>query len=189
MTAGGNIDAATFDSFHSRAIGARQGVYAKIDLFVRALRQHDETDKASQTVVFLSHAAADAPIGMLLKGEIQGRLPGITVFCSSDPTDLPLGRNGRLKFSRLSKALECYFLFFSPEITEAMGFVRVWTIWFRKRKIIPLCLGEVRKGALPTPLSELQGVNADDAADLVTVLELIASESGVTLADAKNLMS
>jgi len=34
-------------------------------------------------------------------------------------------------------------------------------------------------------LSELQAVNADDPVDLVTVLEQIANESGVTLADSK----
>ncbi len=186
MTAGGNIDAATFDSFHSRATGARQGVWAKIDLFVRSLRQNDETDKASQTVVFLSHAAADGPIGMLLKGEIQGRLPGITVFCSSDPTDLPPGTKWSPEIQRALEGSGMLLL-----IASRRGLQRPWvwfecgTIWFRKRKIIPLCLGEVRKSALPTPLSELQAVNADDPVDLVTVLEQIANESGVTLADSK----
>jgi Flp pilus assembly CpaE family ATPase len=36
-------------------------------------------------------------------------------------------------------------------------------------------------------LSELQAVNADDPADLLTVLELIARESSVTLARSNNL--
>lgn len=188
MTAGGNIDAATFDSFHSRAIGARQGVWAKIDLFVSSLRQQGETDEASQTVVFLSHAAADAPIGMLLKGEIERRLPGITVFCSSDPTDLPPGTKWSPEIQRALEGSGMLLL-----IASRRGLQRPWvwfecgTIWFRKKKIIPLCLGEVRKSALPTPLSELQAVNADDPVDLVTVLEQIANESGVTLADSKKL--
>jgi hypothetical protein len=124
MAAGDSKDAATFDSFHGRAMGARQGVWAKIDLFVRSLRQHDETDKASQTVVFLSHAAADAPIGMLLKGEIQGRLPGIAVFCSSDPTDLPPGTKWSPEIQRALEGSGMLLL-----IASRRGLQRPW-VWF-----------------------------------------------------------
>jgi hypothetical protein len=188
MAGGGNIDAVTFGSFHSREMGARQGVWAKIDLFVSSLRQQDETDGASRTNVFLSHAAADAPIGRLLKNEIQARLPGVTVFCSSDPTDLPPG----MKWSpEIQHALENSGMLLL--VASRRGLQRPWvwfecgTVWFRKRKIVPLCLGDTRKGTLPTPLSELQAVNADDVEDLAAAFELIASESGVTLVNSKNL--
>lgn len=39
MTAGGRIDAAAFDGFQRRKAGTRQVVGAKIDLFVRSLKQ------------------------------------------------------------------------------------------------------------------------------------------------------
>jgi hypothetical protein len=41
--------------------------------------------------VFISHAAADAAIAMVLKSEILRHLPDVRVFSSSDPTDLPPG--------------------------------------------------------------------------------------------------
>jgi hypothetical protein len=139
MTAGGRIDAAAFDGFQRRKAGTRQVVGAKIDLFVRSLKQPDEMDKAVRTVVFLSHAAADGSIGLLLKDEIKDRLPGITVFCSSHPSDLPPGTKWSPEIQRALENSGMLLL-----IASRRGLQRQWvwfecgTIWFRQRKIIPL---------------------------------------------------
>jgi hypothetical protein len=188
LVAGGSIDAAALESFQSRNAGARQVIWAKIDLFVRSLKQPNEMDKAAKTLVFISHAAADGSIGLLLKDEIKSRLPGLTVFCSSDPSDLPPGTKWSLEIQR---ALENSGLLLLVATRRGLQRQWVWfecgTFWFLQRGIIPLCLGDIRKGSLPAPLSELQAANADDPADLLTILALIARESGITLSDSKNL--
>ena len=50
--------------------------------------------------VFLSHAASDEHIALVLKAEIERRLTGVKVFCSSDPTDLPPGSKWSPKIQR-----------------------------------------------------------------------------------------
>jgi hypothetical protein len=141
-----------------------------------------------RTTVFLSHAASDEHIALVLNAEIERRLPGVKVFCSSDPTDLPPGT----KWSpAIQQALqESTMLIF---VASERGLRRPWvwfecgTFWFSGRKIMPLCLGEVRKNGLRPPLSELQAINGDEPSDLKTALDVIATATGATVNDASDL--
>jgi hypothetical protein len=61
---------------------------------LRALREWPSKsgkETGRKFTVFLSHAAVDAQISKLLKREIERRIPGVWVFSSSDPSDLPPG--------------------------------------------------------------------------------------------------
>lgn len=66
-------------------------VGAEIDLYVAAKSRQTNRRRVDGKILFLTHATADAGIALLLKAEIERRIPGARVFCSSDPTDLPLG--------------------------------------------------------------------------------------------------
>ena len=57
--------------------------------------------------VFLSHAASDEHIALLLKAEVERRLPGVKVFCSSDPADLPPEPSRTRKFNKPCKSRLC----------------------------------------------------------------------------------
>jgi TIR domain len=155
----------------------------------RELRTNSAPNHYGQsTKVFLSHAAADEHIALLLKAEIEGRLTGVKVFCSSDPTDLPPGT----KWSpAIQQALrESAMLIF---VASERGLQRPWvwfecgTFWFTGKKIMPLCLGDVRKNTLHPPLSELQAINGDEPSELKTALEVIAAATGSTLSDVSDL--
>ena len=190
MTAGGSIEAnaATLNSFQGRSAGARQGVCAKIDRFVYSLGQSVEANERVRTGVFLSHAASDEQIGRLLKEEIERRLPGVNAFCSSDPTDLPPGSNWPREILRALQ--ESSVLIF---VASDRGLERRWvwfecgTFWFSGRRMIPICLGEVRKNMLRPPLSDLQAVNGDQPEDLRIVFDSLAVQTGVPIADATHL--
>ena len=77
-------------------------------------------------------------------------------------------------------------------VASDRGLQRPWvwfecgTFWF-SGKIMPLCLGEVRKNALRPPLSELQAINGDESNDLKTGLDVIAAATGSTVSDASDL--
>src|SRR5260370_22177447 len=126
-------------------------------------------------------------MGMRVKGEIERRLPGAKVFCSSDPADLPQGS----KWSpEIQQALQGATMMIF--VASARGVQRQWvwfecgTFWFSGRKIMPLCLGEVRKNALRPPLSELQAINGDEPSELKTALDVIASATGLSLSGASD---
>ena len=176
--------------FYDRSIGARLRIHSKVKEFVRSLRNRLRAGPASgdRSKLFLSHAASDERIALLLKAEIERRLPSVKVFCSSDPADLPPGT----KWSEaIQQALqESAMLIF---VASERGVQRQWvwfecgTFWFRQRKIMPLCLGEVRKNALRPPLSELQAVNGDESIDLKIALDVVAAVTGVTVSDTSDL--
>lgn len=187
-----SLSAKNATHFYDRTIGARQRIHSKVDEFIRSLRNgvRAGTAASDRSKLFLSHAASDEGIALLLKAEIERRLPGVKVFCSSDPADLPPGT----KWSEaIQQALqESAMLIF---VASERGLQRQWvwfecgTFWFRQRKIMPLCLGEVRKNALRPPLSELQAINGDESSDLKTAFDVIAAVSGVPVSDATDLHS
>lgn len=138
--------------------------------------------------VFLSHAASDEHIALVLKAEIERRLPSVKVFCSSDPTDLPPGTKWSPTIQRALQ--DSTMLIF---VASERGLQRPWvwfecgTFWFTDKEIMPLCLGTIRKNALRPPLSELQAINGDDSGELKIALEVIAAATGAPLSDASNL--
>ncbi len=121
---------------------------------------------------FLSHAAFDAEIASFLKSELEARVTGLSIFRSSDPTDLPPGVRWP---AEIQKALGDAPAFLLLATSRSLARPWVWfesgTVWFRKIPIIPLCLGQIRKTNLPTPLSELQALNLDEPSDLSVLLE------------------
>jgi hypothetical protein len=78
-------------------------------------------------------------------------------------------------------------------VASDRGVQRPWvwfecgTFWFTKKKIMPLCLGEVRKNSLRPPLSELQAINGDESSDLKIALDVVASVTGSGVSDCSDL--
>ncbi|MBI4306766.1 MAG: toll/interleukin-1 receptor domain-containing protein, partial [Chloroflexi bacterium] len=135
-------------------------------------------------VVFLSHAAADAGIAKLLKDEIERRIPGVWVFLSSDPSDLPPGAEWSKEIQQaLQEARLVVLLATSRSLSRPWVWFEAGTVWFTGRRFIPLCLGSIRKGALPPPLGERQALNADEEQDLLAFLTRAAEETGLELED------
>lgn len=125
---------------------------------------------------FLSHAAFDSDLAMFLKDFIESSFDGIGVFCSSDPTDLPLGTKWPIEVQNALKDSDILLLLAT---TRSLARPWVWfetgTFWFADKRIIPLCLGQIKKDKLPTPLYELQSVNLDQEDDLNKFVALCKS--------------
>ncbi|MDP3721937.1 MAG: toll/interleukin-1 receptor domain-containing protein [Candidatus Omnitrophota bacterium] len=138
------------------------------------------------TQVFLSHATSDKDLAGLLKTELERRVPGIDVFLSSDPTDLPAGVKWPEEVQDVLRRSGIILL-----LATKRGLARTW-VWFEVgcawflpgRRIIPLCLGEVRKNSLPTPLSDRMALNCDEEADVQTLLQQLAGSTGSRVADS-----
>src|SRR5713226_5260641 len=114
-------------NFYNRSIGARMGMQSTVDEFIRSLRNRAKVAQSlhgRNPKVFLSHAASDEHIALLLKAEIERRLSGVKVFCSSDPADLPPGT----KWSpEIQQALQnSTMLIF---VASERGLQRPW-VWF-----------------------------------------------------------
>lgn len=179
--------------FYNRSASARMRIQSQVEEFIRSARRRlspeaSPSHESRNPKVFLSHAASDERIGLLLKGELERRLPGVKVFCSSDPADLPPGTKWSVEIQQALQ--ESAMLIF---VASDRGLQRPWvwfecgTFWFTEKKIMPLCLGEVRKNALRPPLSELQAINGDESSDLKVGLDVVAAATGSTVSDASDL--
>jgi hypothetical protein len=160
-------------------------VGADIDLYMAFPRPKKTRNRARTGLVFVSHAASDASIALFLKEEFQTRISGLAVFCSSDPTDLPPGTKWSPEIQRTLERSSVLVL-----VASERSLKRPWvwfecgTFWFGGRRIIPLCVGGVRKDTLRAPLSELQAVNGDDPVDLRTLLETLSNAVHLPLSES-----
>ncbi len=128
-------------------------------------------------LVFLSHAAIDEEIAKYLKEIVEKAFSGVKVFVSTDPEDLPPGDPWVETILQNLRAARLLLV-----LASGRGISRRW-VWFelgaewgQSHKIIPCCLGKLRKGSLPAPFSIYQQVNIDEEQDLKILLSEIGKE-------------
>jgi hypothetical protein len=130
-------------------------------------------------MIFISHAATDSEIASALKEAILASFSEAEVFVSSDPEDLSPGDPW---IEKILDALRKSSIVLA--LTTERGLSRRWVwfesgrTWFSGVKIIPCCVGTVRKSSLPAPFSSIQGLNIDIPADLVNLFGSLSNLLG-----------
>jgi hypothetical protein len=162
---------------------------ADVDLFVSATRIRRQVSAHGVTLaidvrrVFMSHAAIDAPQATLLKEEIERRVPGVSVFCSSSPGDIRLGFRWSAEIQRnLQEAGALILIATSRSIERHWVWFESGVFWF-DRPIIICCFGELRPDTLPPPLGERQAITLATAKDLKVLLQQLAGIVGLAITD------
>lgn len=131
--------------------------------------------------IFLSHAASDRALALEIKKILEGIFSGMKIFCSSDPTTLPLGMRWPADIQQaLASADVLLLLATSRSLTRPWVWFECGTFWFSDRRLIPICSGNIHKGNLPNPLSERTGLNLYDESGIE---ELISTLESVTKID------
>jgi hypothetical protein len=132
-------------------------------------------------LVFLSHAAADQEIAAVLKKTIEEAIPGSDVFVSSDSEDLRPGDAWVEKIqSKLRQARIVVILSTERGVSRRWVWYETGAGWIRGIRVIPCCVGNLRKGQLMPPFHGFQALNGDEAKDLELLLKEVAGELGRT---------
>jgi hypothetical protein len=135
-----------------------------------------------RVLVFISHAAVDQEIALALKIHLGRAFPGVEVFVSSDPEDLPLGNQW---VEKILQALNDATVVLA--LTTERGLSRKWVwfetgrTWFAGTTCIPCCLGKTRKSGLPAPFQSLMGVNIDEDEDVRRLLSECGKHLGLPM--------
>ena len=164
---------------------------ADIDLFVtkRATSSRGQPVAIDSRRVFMSHAAIDAAVAILLKEEVERRLPGTSVFCSSYPGHIPLGFRWSPEIQRnLQEAGTLILVATTRSIQRNWVWFESGAFWF-DRPIVICCFGELRPDSLPPPLGERQATTLTTENDLKLLFEQLSGITGVAVADATGLDS
>jgi hypothetical protein len=82
-------------------------------------------------LVFVSHAAFDNELALLLKKEIESRIPTSRAFCSGDPADLPPGAKWPKDIREALKNAKCLVLVATERsMTRTWPWFEAGTVWF-----------------------------------------------------------
>jgi hypothetical protein len=127
--------------------------------------------------IFLSHAAKDQEIAICLKKVIEGAIPGSDVFVSSDTEDLRPGDEWVKRIRENLREANLLLLLASERgLTRPWVWYETGSAWSREIRMIPCCLGRVRKSGLSAPFSSYQALNVDEAVDFKNLLTEISRE-------------
>jgi len=136
-------------------------------------------ESVAPRVLFLSHAAVDEEIAVYLKKALAAAFPGLEVFVSSDPEDLPPGDPWvETVLKNLREAFAVWVLATDRGLSRKWVWFEAGAGWGRKNQFVPCCVGRIRKGQLPPPYSHHIAVNADEEQGLRTAFEQLAKDLG-----------
>jgi hypothetical protein len=108
--------------------------------------------------IFISHAAVDQEMAVFLKDCIGKAPPSHKVFVSSDPEELKLADEWVPKILNALESTKSVLV-----LATERGLSRKWVwfeagrTWFSGVKMLPCCLGTLRKSNLPAPFSGRMG--------------------------------
>jgi hypothetical protein len=141
-------------------------------------------NSSAAKILFLSHAASDHEVALKLKNTLEASFSGLDVFVSSDPEDLPLGDPWvNTVLSNLRAAFVVWVLATERGLSRKWVWFEAGAGWDRHDAFIPCCLGKIRKGTLPAPYSQYQGVNIDEITDLKAVFTGLTKALGPPTGD------
>jgi hypothetical protein len=133
-------------------------------------------------LVFLSHAAKDQEIAIVLKRVIEQAIPNCNVFVSSDTEDLRPGDEWVTTIrTNLRDARLLLLLASERSLNRPWVWYETGSAWSREIRTIPCCLGAVRKNDLSAPFSSYQALNADEAEDFKDLLAEIGRELNLSV--------
>jgi TIR domain len=134
--------------------------------------------------VFLSHAETDQPVAQVIHGAIEKVFAGgVEVFASSVPGVLTPGADWLEKVrANLTKATAVIVIVSPISINRPWVWFEVGASWSKMTEgegtILPLCVPEIDKGALPEPLSRLQAMSLGSAAETKEVFRALIEQFG-----------
>jgi TIR domain len=128
--------------------------------------------------IFISYIHEDEIVAKALQKLLEDRFPSVGVFVSGD--QLLLGDEWLLEIRAALKSAKLILALFSPAAID-----RPWVnfeaggAWFSDgKRLVPICIGDLRPENLPKPYSNIQGASLESEAwwyiiqDLWKVLDL-----------------
>jgi hypothetical protein len=129
--------------------------------------------------IFVSHAVVDSEIAASMKEFITNALPDQRVFVSSDTNDLMPGDEW---VEKILSALKSAKVVLALCTERGLGRKWVWfeagRTWFADVPLIPCCVGNIRKGSLPSPFANRQALNIDEPRDAAALFDLLQKQFG-----------
>jgi TIR domain len=164
----------TEGSVHLQGLHGAGAVFYNVTLTPHGKHVHDNPPPK---LVFVSHAAVDETVALLFKVILETAFPGIQVFVSSDPEDLRPGDSWvEVILSNLRNAQLVVVLATQRALTRKWVWYESGATWSRGVRVVPCCVGTLRKGGLPPPFSAFQAVNIDEPRDFQYLVNIIADD-------------
>lgn len=117
--------------------------------------------------VFLSHAAADAPLAEYLSEVIRTSVGNVEVFVASSPGQVETGEEWLTRIKQELRDSDTYLVLLTPTSIERLW---IWfetgAAWMSERRLVPVVARGLEKNKIPPPLGAHQALSLDDERDV-----------------------
>jgi hypothetical protein len=110
--------------------------------------------------LFISHVHTEGDLAQRIGYWLEQAVPGAAGFISSDPSEIPAGRNWLNHLEEALRKTRVFILLCSPESIE-----RPWVnfeagcAYINRQTIIPVCHSGLTPDNLPLPISQFEAVD------------------------------
>lgn len=132
------------------------------------------------SIIFVSHAAADAEIASKFKADVEESFLGLCeLFVSSNLDSLQGGREWMQEIRHNLASAKIFIGLLSPlALNRPWIYTEFGAGWIREIPTISVCHSGLDKGQLPVPLSHFQALNLTDRYHLEHLYEQISKAIG-----------
>ncbi len=139
-------------------------------------------------IIFISHISKEAELAEILKVNlVKDFLSMIEVFVSSDSSSISLGQKWLDEVDKNLKEAQIEIVLCSKD-----SVIRPWINfeagggWVRGIPVVPICHTDIKPTELPIPLNMLEAIQANDAAGINKLYQLISNQLEATLPGSKD---
>ncbi|WP_181181815.1 toll/interleukin-1 receptor domain-containing protein [Mesorhizobium sp. B1-1-6] len=144
----------------------------------------------SNKMLFLSHIHEERELAVLIKSELESEFSGfVDVFVSSDGVSIPAGANFLKRIEDgLVACVGALYLISPKSVARTWISFELGAVWVRNAMslrsggveipALPVCHSGMKPGALPAPLSNLNGIVANQSSQLEFAFRSIQSAVG-----------
>lgn len=136
-------------------------------------------------LIFISHIHEHKQLGLAIKREIGNLLlSGVDFFVSSDRVSIVGGDRWLDQIeAALSNASIVLVICSQDSVHRPWVNFEAGGAWMAKKRVVPLCCGDLRPSDLPQPLASRQAYSISEPDDLKDLVALIAREAGLNPPD------
>jgi hypothetical protein len=137
--------------------------------------QNDKED----SVLFVSHAAVDMELALLMKRAVERCFPALTIFDASDPESLkPTEDWVHSVLDNLRATNLVLVLATERSMKRQWVWFEAGASWDRTSRLVTCGIGKTHKGNLPLPFAIYMAFSLTDARDLEGLFDLIQERLG-----------
>ena len=129
--------------------------------------QSADKTQPSSSELFISHAAADAPLAEFIEQQARSSIPGVAIFRTTRTGSIAAGKEWLREIGRHLKSADRFLVLLTPwSLKRPWIWFEGGAAWIREKTVVPVTAGGLAANDVPEPLRLLQLLSLENPDDV-----------------------